>query len=1005
MTKKGILSVACLVGLLLTLGTGDVSAQTGSIAGVVRDATGAVLPGVTVEATSPALIERVRTVVTDGEGLYKVADLRPGAYAVSFTLPGFSTVRRDGIDLSAGFTATVNAEMRVGAVEETITVSGAAPMVDIQNTRQQTVVNREVIDSIPTGRNPASYAALVPGVIAAGSSGLSGQDVGGSTSDRTVFLIVHGSRGQASPLLYDGMRYNNMNGTPGGGHVIWAMNNAAVQEFTIEVGALSIQAESAGVWNNAIPKQGGNTFRGMVFANFTNESLQSTGNVSDPARASTLPRNWDFNPALGGPLKTDKLWFFGAYRNWGVHEHPPGAFAAREPLLAFSYTPDLSKPAVNETTNQSFDFRLTWQAAEKHKVSLWADHNPRCFCHWRLASNVAPDATVLNHTDPNFLTQLTWNAPLTNKLLIDAGLTYHAESWGFWPQPNLPWGTYGVTELATGVNFRASASANRQDRSLQTNGKFFVSYVTGSHAFKVGFQDMWGQRQLDQWTLGAPFSINLLNGVPASLTQFTYPYATLAKVKWYMGAFAQDQWKINRMTMNLGLRFDALNAYVPAQTYPAAPLVDARSFAAILDAPNWKDINPRLGVAYDLFGTGRTALKANVGRYVEAVTTGYSDIVNPIVAAVNNASRTWRNTNGNFFPDCDLRNIAANGECGALSNANFGKGIVTTAFDPDVLKGWGKRPYDWEVQTGIQHELRPGLALNATYTRHWWGNFLVNKNLSVNPSDYSPFCIPAPVNPGLPGGGGNQICGFYDVNPDKFGLVNNRITFAKNFGNETDVYNGVDVATSVRLPRGILLQGGFSTGREAINNCDVVGKVDNAGGVVIDVNHSSGAGNSSPLITNLTGVASPSLLYCDNAAPYQTQVKLLGSYPLPWGLAASAAFQSVPGPQITASYVASNARIAPSLGRNLAAGVNATATLQIVAPGTLYNDRLNQIDLRITRTVRLGGSRRLVGQLDFYNLLNVGPALNQNNTYGTAWLTPTVIPVGRMAKIGAQLDF
>jgi hypothetical protein len=243
------------------------------------------------------------------------------------------------------------------------------------------------------------------------------------------------------------------------------------------------------------------------------------------------------------------------------------------------------------------------------------------------------------------------------------------------------------------------------------------------------------------------------------------------------------------------------------------------------------------------------------------------------------------------------------------------------------------------------------------------------------------------------------------VNPDKFGLVNNRITFAKNFGNETDVYNGVDVATSVRLPRGILLQGGFSTGREAINNCDVVGKVDNAGGVVIDVNHSSGAGNSSPLITNLTGVASPSLLYCDNAAPYQTQVKLLGSYPLPWGLAASAAFQSVPGPQITASYVASNARIAPSLGRNLAAGVNATATLQIVAPGTLYNDRLNQIDLRITRTVRLGGSRRLVGQLDFYNLLNVGPALNQNNTYGTAWLTPTVIPVGRMAKIGAQLDF
>jgi len=989
----------------LTIGVpAVVSAQTGSIAGVVKDTTGAVLPGVTVEAASPALIEKVRTVVTDGEGLYKIADLRPGDYAVTFTLPGFSTVRRDGIVLSAGFTATVNAELRVGTVEETITVSGATPMVDVQNTRQQTVMNRDVIDSIPTGRNPASYAALVPGVIAAGSSGLSGQDVGGSTSDRTVFLIVHGSRGQASPLLYDGMRYNNMNGTPGGGHVIWAMNNAAVQEFVIETGSLSIMADSAGVWNNAIPKQGGNTFRGMVYGSFTKERLQSKGNVSDPSNASTLPKNWDFNPAFGGPIQKDKLWFFGAYRTWGVHEHPPGAFPDTN-ALDFVYTPDKTINAVNETTNQSFDVRLTWQAATKHKLSFWADHNPRCFCHWRLASTTTPDASVLNHTDPNFLTQLTWNAPLTNKLLIDAGWTYHAESWGFWPQPNLPWGTYGVTELSTGVNFRASATANRQDRSLQTNGKFFVSYVTGSHAFKVGFQDMFGQRQLDQWTLGAPFSITLLQGKTSGLTQFTYPYGTVAKVKWYMGTFAQDQWTIDRMTLNLGVRFDALNAYVPAQTYPATPLVDARSFRAIEDAPNWKDINPRLGVAYDLFGTGKTAVKANLGRYVEAVTTGYSDVVNPIVAAVNSASRTFTDQNGNFYPDCDLRSVSANLECGALSNVNFGRGIVTTAFDPDVLKGWGKRPYDWEVQAGVQHEFSPGLSMSATYTRHWWGNFLVTDNLAVSPSDYSPFCIKAPVNPNLPAGGGNQICGFYDINPNKFGQVNNYITYAKNFGNETDVYSGVDVAANVRLPRGILLQGGFSTGREAINNCDVVGKIDNPGGAVIDVNRNSGAGNAAPLITNLTGVASPSLLYCNNAAPYQTQLKLLGAYPLPWGMSASAAFQSVPGPQITATYNATNAQIAPSLHRDLAAGPNSTVALQIVAPGTLYNDRLNQLDARFTKNFGFPAGRRLQAQFDFYNLLNVGPPLNHNNTYGAAWLTPTVIPVGRMVKIGAQFDF
>jgi hypothetical protein len=1004
MSAKRILGIVLGTALLCAVLPAAAWAQTGSIAGVVKDATGAVLPGVTVEAASPALIEKVRTVVTDSEGLYKIADLRPGAYTVTFTLPGFSSVRRQGIDLSAGFTATVNADLRVGALEETITVSGAAPQVDVQNTRQQTVVNRDVMDVIPTGRNPAAFAVLVPGVIAAGSSGLSGQDQGGSTADRTVFLIVHGSRGQASPLLYDGMRYNNMNGTPGGGHVIWASNNAAVQEYTVEVGSLSIQAEAAGVWQNAIPKQGGNEFHGLVFGNYTNDHLQSTSNVANRALAATLPKNWDFNPAIGGPIRKDKLWFFGSYRDWGIYEHPAGAYFDTDPL-DFAYIPDLSRPAVNETTNKSFDARLTWQATQKHKLSFWVDHNPRCFCHWYLASNVSPDASVVNHTDPNLVTQLTWNAPLTNKILIDAGFTYHAESWGFWPQPYLPQGVYAVTELSTGVNFRSRAAANRQDRSLQGNGKFNLSYVTGSHNFKVGFQDMAGSRQLDMWTIGPPFAINLFNGITNSLTQYTYPYATLANVKWYMGLYGQDQWTIKRMTLNLGLRFDALNAYVPAQTYPATSLVPARSFAAINDTPNWKDLNPRIGVAYDLFGSGKTAVKGNFGRYVEAVTTGYSDVVNPIVAAVNSATRTFTDRNGDFFPNCDLRDTATNGECGALSNVNFGKGLITTAFDPAVLNGWGKRPYDWEFQAALQHELLSGVSVNATYTRHWWKNLLVTDNLAVSPSDYSPFCVTAPVNPRLPGGGGNQICGFYDINPNKFGQSNDYITYAKNFGDVSDVYNGLDVAANIRLPRGVMLQGGVNVGREAINNCDVVGKVDNSGGGVTDVNRSSGAGSSAPLRTNITGVGSPSRLYCDAAPPYQTQVKLSGSYPLPWNFRASASFQSIPGPQITASYSASNAEIAPTLGRNLAAGATARQTVQLVAPGALYNDRLNQIDARFTRTVSLGRSRRLQGQLDFYNLLNVGTAINHNNTFGSAWLTPTAFAFGRMVKIGAQLDF
>ena len=345
------------------------SAQTGIIAGVVKDASGAVMPGVTVEAASPALIERVRTAVTDGAGQYKIVDLTPGTYTVTFGLAGFSTVKRDGIELSAGFTASVNADLRVGALEETLTVTGASPVVDVQNTRQQTVMGRDIIDAIPAAKSPQSFAVLVPGVIAATATAPSAQDVGGTVSDRLGALIVHGSRSQEMPTLYDGMRVNNMNATPGGSHLMWSQNAGAVQEYTIEVGALSAEADVSGVRQNAIPKTGGNVFHSSVFADFTGDRfhLQSTSNVPDPSKVTSNTTIWDINPTFGGPIRSDKLWIFAAYRYWGTTEHPPGAYYDTH-AVPNAFTPDLSKPAYNEVWSQSEDLRLTWQANAEAQI-------------------------------------------------------------------------------------------------------------------------------------------------------------------------------------------------------------------------------------------------------------------------------------------------------------------------------------------------------------------------------------------------------------------------------------------------------------------------------------------------------------------------------------------------------------------------------------------------------------------------------------------------------------
>ena len=651
----------------------------------------------------------------------------------------------------------------------------------------------------------------------------------------------------------------------------------------------------------------------------------------------------------------------------------------------------MNHPADFDQWNWSVLGRVTWQISPRNKVNVHHDRQQRA-SNPAGSATVSPEAGTSHINDPQYLTQFTWNSPVSNRFLLEAGATLYRTDWYSAPAAPVPAGVYSTVDLSRNLTIRAPTTMYNTFHA-QRNVRFSVSYVTGSHAFKVGLQDMWGHRN---WIADTPgeIQLRLLNGAPSAIQEFARPLPDYEALRAKLAVYAQDQWTITRLTLNLGLRFDYHNAYVPAQNLAATQFMAARVYDAVYDVPNWKDLSPRIGGSWDVFGTAKTAVKASISRYVAADATGFASRNNPVNTSVNAATRTWGDANANFVPDCDLTSPAANGECGALSPTNFGKRNIVTRYADDVIHGFGKRGWDWELSTGVQQELRPGVAAEATFVRHWYGNFIVVANQAVSPTDFTSYCITAPVDARLPGGGGNKICGMYDVNLNKFGQLNNVVEPASTFGRQTAVYTGADVSLSARLRRGVLVSGGFNVGHDVTDNCYLA----NLPNVL------NQSGNAIPQIPGvLTQAARPG--FCRVAPPIQVQVKAFFTYPLPWwGLRTSATYQSLPGPEINASYVATNAEIAPSLGRNLAAGTGGTATIDLIPFGTMFADRLHQVDFRLAKSVRMGRVR-LDPSLDVYNLFNRSTILGINTRYGPSWLTPTQILPGRLFKFGAQLNF
>ena len=1000
--QLGILCAMVLTSLVLA--PAGASAQS-AFSGVVRDTSGAVLPGVTVEAASPVLIEKTRNVVTDESGRYNLVDLRPGGYRLTFALSGFSTLVRDGLDLPGNTTVTINADLRVGSLEESITVSGQAPLVDVQNAQRTQVVERAVLDALPTTRNMQSVGAIVPGVK------LSRPDVGGSQGMEQTYMRTHGADDRHTSMQVDGM---SVNSSMGDGNIQAYNDDALAASVVFQTSALPAEVASGGVRVNMIPKDGGNSIKGGGFFGGTASSWQAN-NLDDELRARGFKfRNFvdhvqDFNLNMGGPVKTDRLWYFGTLRHVSVDEGIGNSFYPTDYSDSQGIDHKAGDPSIQHQYVRDALIRLTGQANSRTRLSsyferIWKHKDPELLSGYNPIS--ASDIRDPKHAI-YYVGQAKLTTTLTNRLLLEVGFSTNVERLSQRYQPYIQeiadkpftpdWYKTVTHSAANGQVWGAApggSTGTYPDRRVLSGS---LTYVTGSHSFKTGAQ--WsagvdGNSQIRTGDLvqnyndagaGRSCAENALaNCVPNTVTVYNTPTSYYEYVNYDLGLYAQDTWTINRLTVSPGIRFDMFDAKSQGGCRAAGRFTPAFCRDDTPNQPRWNDIAPRIAVVYDLFGNTKTALKGSVSKYMLPWAGGWAKRYDPFTTVTD--TRNWRDLNGD--------DIAQDSEIGPSGNTNFGVSTGRTA-DANL-----RREYNIETALGVQHQLLPRLAVFGGWFHREFYNQEAQRNSSLTAADWTPFQVANPIGTG-------EMITLFNLNPAKAALYASNLTDVNSTINRT-LYDGFEVSFTARLPKSSTIFGGWTNDRVTTIACDQY-----------DPNKLRFCDQSGKTFQEYGKTSTP---------PFRNDFKIAGNYPLPFGVEVSAVFMSYAGKgnsytaqdpslgvywSVPASVYpnAQRTRVPTSAPILLAAGAQTQVPgVNLISPNTKFQERWNQLDASAKRTFRLG-RRDFQAQFALFNLTNGNVVLQEVQTTSlVSGLSPTLgqpqnFLQGRMMRLALLVNF